>query len=91
MLSDPEFSDPAPVCLFAFRRPDHTRRTLAALAASPLALATRLTVYVDGPRDASDVALIDEVVQVAQAQTGFAALDVIRREQNAGLATAIAD
>jgi hypothetical protein len=81
----------APVCVFAFRRPDHTRRTLSALAASPLASQTALTVFVDGPRDAADTAPVRQVIDIARAQAGFASLDVVAREENAGLARSIQD
>ncbi len=84
-------TDPAAVCLFAFNRPDHTRRTLAALAASPLAEATDLIAYLDGPRDDEDVDLVNQVADVITAQTGFASIDLRHREENAGLAVSIQD
>lgn len=81
----------APVCVFAFRRPEHTRQTLAALSASPLADQTPLTVFVDGPRDDRDVEPVRQVIDIAKAQGGFANLNVIARDENAGLATSIQD
>lgn len=81
----------APVCVFAFRRPDHTRQTLSALAASPLAGQTEVTVYVDGPRHDEDAALVRQVVEVAGSIRGFAGLEVIERATNAGLATSIGE
>ncbi|MCL6284547.1 hypothetical protein M3P21_13510 [Ruegeria sp. 2012CJ41-6] len=83
------FSDPAPICLFAFNRPQHTKRTLDALAASPLAPTTELIAYIDGPRTPEETSLVDEVAEIIGKQTGFAAVTVRRRAANAGLATSI--
>lgn len=79
----------APVCVFAFRRPVHTRRTLSALAMSPVASQTALTVFIDGPRDSEDIEQVRQVVDIAKLQTGFASVEVVAREENAGLAQSI--
>ncbi|WP_170452960.1 sugar transferase [Ruegeria arenilitoris] len=81
--------DPAPVCVFAFNRPEHTRRTLEALAQSPLAASTSLTVFIDGPRNAAEKPIVDAVAQVAETQQGFASIELRRRDRNAGLAVSI--
>lgn len=80
---------PAPVCVFAFHRPEHTRATLAALAKSPLAGETEVTVYLDGPRDDEEAVFVNQVADVVAAQSGFRRLRLERRFNNAGLATAI--
>lgn len=90
-IGDLKISDPAPVCVFAFNRPEHTRRTLNALSKSPLAAATSVTVFIDGARNDAEQPLVDAVAQVAAAQQGFARVEVVRREGNAGLAAAIED
>lgn len=87
--SGPMIDNPAPVCLFAFNRPDHTRRTLSALARSPLAKSTAVTVFVDGPRSDDEVPLVDQVAATVAAQKGFADLTIHRRDRNAGLAKSI--
>ncbi len=81
--------DPAPVCVFAFNRPEHTRRTLDALAQSPLAASTCLTVFIDGPRNDAEKPIVDAVAQVAETQQGFASIELRRRDRNAGLAVSI--
>lgn len=81
--------DPAPVCVFAFNRPEHTRRTLGALAQSPLAASTSLTVFIDGPRNDAEKPMVDAVAQVAETQQGFASIELRRRDRNAGLAVSI--
>ncbi|HWA86988.1 MAG TPA: hypothetical protein VG710_12240 [Opitutus sp.] len=40
----------APIALFVYNRPDHTRRTLEALARNRLAASSRLIVFADGPK-----------------------------------------
>ncbi|NVO57507.1 sugar transferase [Rhodobacteraceae bacterium B1Z28] len=87
----PAIADPAPVCLFAFNRPDHTARTLRALAASPLAAQTELIAYLDGPRSEEEVLLVAETRKVIEAQTGFASVKLHARDANAGLARSIQD
>ena len=42
----------APIALFVYKRPQHTRRALEALSANPLAAHSDLFVFSDGPRDA---------------------------------------
>ena len=41
---------PAPVILFVYARPDHTERTLDALAANRLAAETDVHIFADAPR-----------------------------------------
>ena len=40
----------APIALFGYKRPEHLTRTLKALRASPLARASELHVFSDGPK-----------------------------------------
>ena len=40
---------PAPIALFAYNRPRHLARTVAALLRDPLAAASDLHVFCDGP------------------------------------------
>lgn len=44
-------STPAPIVLFVYHRPEHTRKTLAALAANDLAPQSTLYIFCDGPKD----------------------------------------
>jgi len=81
--------DLAPVALFAFNRPEHTRKTLAAIASNSLASATDLFVFVDGPRTEEDIAKIREVCAIAGAVKSFRSLTIIRQDVNKGLAQSI--
>src|SRR4051812_15045454 len=44
-------SELAPIALFVYNRPEHTRQTLEALSKNDLADQSILYVYADGPRD----------------------------------------
>lgn len=75
----------APVALFAFNRPAHTARTLAALAASPLAAGSDVYAFLDGPRHDDERARVDDVRAVLADAAGFARVRVHATEANRGL------
>ncbi len=79
----------APVALFVYKRPDHTRRTLAALAKNELAQETDLIVFSDAPAHSDDEAAVEETRKIIANQTGFRSVICHERETNAGLATNI--
>lgn len=81
----------APVALFVYNRPDHTRQTLAALRANTLANETPLYIFADAPRDEADRADHAAVLECVRDVQGFAAVTLIRRERNLGLAKSIID
>jgi hypothetical protein len=78
--------DPAPVALFAYRRPDHLQRTIDSLASCPEVADTRLYVFADGAKGASDAEDVAAVRAVIAGITGFAAVTHIERPVNLGLA-----
>ena len=51
----------APLIVFAFNRPDTLQNTLSSLRRNDLAKDTELFVFVDGPRNDSDVEKIERV------------------------------
>lgn len=79
----------APIALFAYRRPDHLRRTLQALRANPEAASSDLVVFSDGPRHAGHAAGVGEVRELLRGLDGFASVRVVEREANLGLAASI--
>lgn len=79
------------IIVFAFNRPDHLGRTLHALAACPEAATSHVTIYCDGARRDSDAERVAQVRTVARAATGFAAVEVVERPKNLGLAASIID
>lgn len=84
-----KFPSPAPVALFAYRRPQHLRATLSALAANTLATQTSLTIFCDGARSAQEVVDVEAARCVARSATGFKDVQVVTREANLGLAASV--
>ena len=79
----------APIAIFAFNRPAHLRRTLAALAANELASESDVTIYCDGPRNLEEQRLTAATRTVAREATGFRTCRLVERERNLGLAESI--
>lgn len=82
---------PAPIAYFSFNRPEHTARTLAALAANPEAIHTELYVFVDGPRSDAERPLVDEVTRIVHAARGFGRIEVHAANANRGLYRSITE
>lgn len=81
----------APVALFVCNRPEHTRRTVEALAANREASATELFVFCDAAKSAAAAAAVSEVRAYVGGITGFARVTLIERASNLGLARSIID
>ncbi|OIR19138.1 glycosyl transferase family 2 [mine drainage metagenome] len=79
----------APVTLFVYNRPDHTRRTVEALRANALAKESDLIVYSDAPKTEAQAEKVREVRNYVREIQGFKSLTVIERETNYGLARSI--
>ena len=83
--------DTAPILLFVYNRPAHTRQTLEALSRNTLAAASDLFVYSDAARSEADCAAVEEVRHIVREAKGFRQVHVTEREQNWGLARNIID
>jgi len=81
--------NPAPIALFVYNRPEHTRRTISHLQKNELADESRLFIFSDGPKTEADITKVEEVRQLAKEVTGFKSVKVITREENLGLANSI--
>lgn len=81
----------APIALFVYNRPEHTRRTVEALAANEGADASPLFIFSDAPRTPAAAPLVDQVRAYVRTVTGFAQVTVIERDANLGLARSIID
>lgn len=79
----------APIALFVYNRPEHTRRTISYLQKNLLAEESRLFIFSDGPKTDADKAKVDEVRQMAKEVTGFKSVKLITRKENLGLANSI--
>jgi hypothetical protein len=82
----------APVALFVYNRPDHTRQTLEAFARNLLADQTTLYVFADGPKpDAStqDADRINETRQLVCSRQWARNIILVESAANRGLADSI--
>jgi hypothetical protein len=79
----------APIALFVYNRPGHTRRTLAYLQKNLLAEESRLFIFSDGAKNAADNEKVDEVRSLLKDVTGFKSVKIIARKENLGLAGSI--
>ncbi|HZX59544.1 MAG TPA: glycosyltransferase, partial [Mucilaginibacter sp.] len=79
----------APIALFVYNRPEHTRRTLAYLQKNLLADESRLFIFSDGPKNEADKAKVEEVRQLVKEATGFKSVKVFEKDENLGLANSI--
>ena len=78
----------APIALFAYNRPTHLLRSIAALATNEEASRCDLTIFCDGPRDGQTEA-VAATRAVAQSASGFASINVVERPVNLGLAASV--
>ncbi|WP_423147522.1 glycosyltransferase [Rubrolithibacter danxiaensis] len=81
----------APIALFVYNRPEHTRRTLKFLQQNVLADESRLFVFSDGPKTPGDHKNVNEVRELIKDIGGFRSVEVVERPVNLGLANSIID
>jgi len=82
----------APILLFVYNRPEHVKRTLAALEQNILAKESELFIYSDAARSPQDEASVAEVRKIIRtALPFFKQVNIIERETNWGLARSIID
>jgi hypothetical protein len=79
----------APIALFVYNRPEHTRRTLTYLQKNVLADESRLFIFSDGAKTAADRDKVEEVRALVKDITGFKSVKLIARKENMGLANSI--
>jgi hypothetical protein len=79
----------APIALFVYNRPEHTRRTLNYLQKNLLADESRLFIFSDAPKTADDKAKVKEVRHLIKEVAGFKSVKIITRKENLGLANSI--
>ena len=76
----------APILLFVYNRPAHTRRLVESLLQNAEAAQSHLFVYSDAARHAEAAEDVAEVRRYVRSLSGFGALTVIERNENWGLA-----
>ncbi|MBE6306077.1 MAG: glycosyltransferase [Bacteroidales bacterium] len=81
----------APILLFVFNRPDHTKSTLEALRNNTLASQSILYIYADAARNEADRDAVEKVREIIHNIEGFKQIEIIERKENWGLARNIID
>lgn len=79
----------APICLFAFSRPQHLATVLEALLRNDLSSASDLYIFCDGAKQIADTDKVRAVCELANAAQGFKSVTVVRRNLNLGLSKSI--
>lgn len=81
----------APILLFVYNRPSHTRRCIESLLKNSLASEGHLFIYADGAKDESQQETVNEVRSYIRSIQGFKQVTLIERNENWGLARNIID
>ena len=81
----------APILLFVYNRPEHTRRCIQSLLKNPLASESYLFIYADGARDSTQQEAVNEVRNYIRTIQGFKQITLLERNENWRLARNIID
>lgn len=79
----------APIALFVYNRPEHTRKTIDALQKNLLINQSELFIFSDGSKNESDAIKVLEVRKYLKTISGFRSVNIIERDKNLGLASSI--
>jgi hypothetical protein len=79
----------APIVLFVYNRPEHTRRTVETLKQNEGAAESDLFVYCDGAKNESAAENVQKVRNYVNSISGFKQVTVIERQENYGLARSV--
>ena len=81
----------APIVLFVYNRPWHTKQTINALLQNEGAIESELIIYSDAAKSSKDCANVQAVRNYISSISGFKRVEIIEREKNWGLASSIID
>ena len=81
----------APILLFVYNRPEHTRRCIESLQKNSLAADSHLFIYADGAKDSTQQETVNDVRNYIRTIQGFKQITLIERDENWGLARNIID
>lgn len=79
----------APIILFVYNRPNHTKQSIEALLQNSLSKESNLFIYSDAPKNQDAISSVQEVRDYIHTITGFKTITIIERERNFGLADSI--
>ena len=81
----------APIVLFVYNRPWHTKQTIESLQKNELASQSEIFIYCDNAKSEKVQSSVNEVRNFADTVDGFKKVTVIKREKNWGLSDSITD
>lgn len=81
----------APIALFTYNRPSHVKQTVNALLKNPEARKSEIFIFSDAARNAASEKAVSDVRNYIRQITGFAAVHIVERAENYGLARSIID
>lgn len=81
----------APIILFTYCRPDHTRRTVEALKHNELAVDSDIFIYSDAAKNHNAEIGVKQTREYLKTIEGFKSITIIEREKNWGLANSLID
>lgn len=76
----------APILLFVYNRPEHTRRCIESLLKNSLVSESNLFIYADGAKDSTQQEAVNEVRNYIRSIQGFKQITLMERSENWGLA-----
>ncbi len=79
----------APIALFVYNRPEHTRQTVESLKANHLAKESDFFIFADGAKSEKDEDAVKKVADYISTVDGFKSVTLVRQEKNLGLANSI--
>lgn len=79
----------APIALFVYNRPVHTRQTVEALQKNVLSYESDLFIFSDAPKSEAQEKLVRDVREYVSVIQGFKSITIVRQEKNQGLANSI--
>jgi hypothetical protein len=79
----------APIVLFVYNRPTHTKKTVEALKQNKLAKESQLFIFSDAPKNENSIESVEEVRKYIKSINGFENIIIREAEKNKGLATSV--
>lgn len=81
----------APIVLFVYNRPEHTKKTINALKRNKLAEESELFIFSDGVKNKEDKQKVKEVRGIINNINGFKNVEILESKINKGLADSVID
>jgi Glycosyl transferase family 2 len=81
----------APIALFVYNRPNHTRQTIEALQLNSEAKNSDLYIFSDAAKNEAAKTAVNEVRDYIKQVSGFRKVNIVERDSNWGLANSVID